>query len=617
MKRKTILIAALALPLLGLAAAAQAPSLDARVNLNVADQTLEDVVSYLRARSGANIVLIDPQEADKSISDKRVTIELADVPWREALDLVAEKVGAVIELRPAGVLAVVRPPRVDILAADKDVRSVIEAIALAANANVVVGPEVVGTVSVRFKDVPWREALSVTAKSLGFVVVEEGHGVLRVVAPQKLEDQLETRTYQLRYLRPKSVYRPIIKSEFIQAGATQAGAAAGGAGGKDITKTFSVLQALGKALSGKGQLDYIEMQNVVIVRDTQQVHDGIRSILGRLDVEPSQIFCDVKFVTTTNEDLLNVGVDYGEDGPTATLVGGQIPVTFPFNEGSGGWDDWLIASPDGKGPYVDPALNAGATFVPDTIFGAFSFTKLQATLRLLQRDTSSEVIQAPKIIALDGQEATIFVGETIRYAEAKSEQGQAGGLQLTIGEAAGSPVEIGFQLLIRPNVVPGTDRIVMEVIPKETALSGSSPGSAIAPAGFDIFTIGASGLEGSIALPRTRSSTIVTTMMLDSGQTAVIGGLTSDSDITTEQKVPLLGDIPILGWLFKNESQNRERSSLMVFITPTLVHSREDQEQLLQDELRRRRVELKEQVDNLLETGSQDLPPAEPAQAGE
>ena len=80
---------------------------------------------------------------------------------------------------------------------------------------------------------------------------------------------------------------------------------------------------------------------------------------------------------------------------------------------------------------------------------------------MLQRDTNSEVIQAPKIIALDGIEATIFVGETIRYAEAKTEQGQAGGLSLALTEAQSSPVDTGFQLLIVPHVVPGTNTLLL------------------------------------------------------------------------------------------------------------------------------------------------------------
>ncbi|MFM7281237.1 MAG: type II secretion system protein GspD, partial [Planctomycetia bacterium] len=390
-------------------------------------------------------------------------------------------------------------------------------------------------------------------------------------------------------------YKPVIKSEFVQAVQGQQQKAAGA----DPVKSFSVLQALEKTLSSQGKLDYVDVSNVIIVRDTAQVQNSIKDMLTRLDVEPAQVFCDVKFVATTNQDLLNLGIDYGDAGPKVSFTGGQIPITFPFDVGRGGWDDSVIASPDGTGPYVDPLLNGGATVVPDTVFGSLSFLEVAGTLRLLQRDSKSEVIQSPKIIALDGVESTIFVGETIRYAEAKSEQGQAGGLQLSVSEASGSPVEVGFQLLIRPNVIPGTDKLVMEVIPKETSLSGTG-NSTLAPPGFDVFTIGASGLEGSIALPRTRSSTICTSMMLESGQTAMIGGLSSDSDQQTETKIPLLGDIPVLGELFKHENKSRDRRSLLVFLTPTILRSSEDSQLLLNQELKRRRSALKDELEKVL-----------------
>jgi general secretion pathway protein D len=218
---------------------------------------------------------------------------------------------------------------------------------------------------------------------------------------------------------------------------------------------------------------------------------------------------------------------------------------------------------------------------------------------MLQRDTTSEVIQAPKLIALDGSEATIFVGETIRYAEARSEQGQAGGLQLSLSEAQNSPVDVGFQLLVVPHVIAGTNQLTLQVIPKETSLSGTGQ-SALAPQGFDVFTVGASGLEGSIALPRTRSSTILTSMLLESGQTAVIGGLTTDADTTTDSRVPWLSEIPILGEAFKYEKAERQRRSLLVFITPTIVHSASDTERILQNEFLRRRSRLADEVDQLI-----------------
>jgi type IV pilus assembly protein PilQ len=593
----------------GVLAQVQAPSAEARVTMSVADRTVEDVVTDLRNRSGANIVIIDSDE--KPIGSEKISIDLVDVPWRDALDLVAEKVGAIVETRTAGVLAITRPQRVTFEFPNADIRQVIDTIAKYGSANVVMAPEVTGTVSVRFNGVPWREALDVVAKTLNFTVVEEGHGVLRVVEPSKLETQLVTKTYQFRYLRPKSMYKPIIKSEFIQA-PQQSQQQQQQQTTEEIAKTFTVLTALSKALTPNiGKLDYVDVQNAIVVRDTSQVHEAIRELLGKLDVEPQQIFCDVKFVTTTNTNLLNLGVDYGDAGPQISLSGGQIPVTFPFNEGKGGFEDIFIANSSGHGPFADPALNVPSdTVMPDTIFGSLSFTQVQATLRLLQRDTKSQVFEAPKVFAVDGSTATIFVGETIRYAEARSEQGQSGGLQLQVAEAAGSPVEVGFQLLIQPNIVPGTQNIVMEVIPKETSLSGTGT-SSLAPAGFDVFTVGASGLEGAIALPRTRSSTIVSTMMVESGKTVMIGGLTTDSETEIKTKVPLLGDIPLIGdLLFKHKSKTQDRRSLLVFLTPSIVHSSKDSDFILKQEMERRHQKLKDEMEKLYKTATQADAPA-------
>ena len=565
--------------------------------MNLAERTLEDIVQNLRERSGANIEIIDTEQEVISTIIVR-SLQVTDVHWRVALDIAAEKAGCVIEERRSGVLLVTKPPMVMFQYPDADIRTIIGDIAKISGANIVIAPEVVGNLAVSFNGVPWRDALEVVAKTRGYTVVEEKGGVLRVVDPLLLQDQLVTESYQLRFLRPQGTYVPVIKSEFI------AGKAIAPTG--DVFEHFTVLRALTKALSTAGALDYIESQNVIIVRDTQQAHEQIGNIIRTLDVEPLQVFVDVKFITTTNGDLLNLGVDYGDAGPSVSLSGGSIPITFPFNPGGGGFEDFLIANHTGEGPWYtsDSTLgnnfNDGGTFVPDTVFGALDFTQVVATLRLLQRDSSSEVIQAPKLVALDGRPATIFVGETIRYAEAKSEQGQAGGLQLSVVEARKSPVEVGFQLLITPNVIPGSDRIMMEVIPKETSLSGTGS-SALAPPGFDVFTLGASGLQGSIALPRTRSSTIITHMMLDSGQTAVIGGLTTDSETESETRVPGLWRIPLIGQLFRHKQHNIQKRSLMVFLTPTIVHSREDQEMILQSELRRRRAVMREEIEALMD----------------
>lgn len=585
---KTILNAGLVAAMLVLtspAGQAQNTGSEARVSLRVEGRQLQEVVRTLRESSGANIVVIG------DVAEDTVDIELTDVHWRQALELVAEDKKCVVEERVGGVLVVKAQTPVSFEFEDSEISEVIELIAKSGDASIVWSPDVKGTISMHLKDIPWRYALDVAVKTLGFTVVEEERGILRIVDPLSLQTQMETRSYQLRYLRPEGVYVPAIKSEFVEDVIRRPP-------GDSVADDFTVLQALQKALTGGGEMDYIESQNVIIVRDTKQVHARIQDILSRLDVEPAQVFVDVKFVSTFNSDILNLGVDYGDNGPSVAMSGGAIPITLPFGLGDGDWEDFFIAHPSGSGPFADPILNPGATLIPPTVFGSLSFTDVNASLRLLQRDTQSEVIQAPKLIALDGEEATIFVGETVRYAEAMTEQGQAGGNALSLVEAEGSPVDIGFQLLVVPHVIPGSNSLTMEIIPKETSLSGTGS-SPLAPAGFDVFTIGASGLEGVIALPRTRSSTIVTNMLLESGQTAVIGGLTTDSDVTTESRVPGLWRIPVLGNLFKHETQDHQRRSLIVFVTPTIMHSSADTERLLQRELRRRDISLKDELETM------------------
>ena len=139
---------------------------------------------------------------------------------------------------------------------------------------------------------------------------------------------------------------------------------------------FTALAALEKALSDSGELDFFEAQNVIIVRDTTQVHETVQEIIRRLDVEPSQVFVDMKFVSTSNTDLLNLGVDYGDGGPQVSISGSQIPIALPFTIGDGGWEDDIIASDLGFGPFAGNSLqqpmpiNPGQTQVPATLFGA-------------------------------------------------------------------------------------------------------------------------------------------------------------------------------------------------------------------------------------------------------
>lgn len=582
------------------------------VSFDVKDRELTAVIDFIRARTDVNIV-VAPEIQEK------VTLALKDVEWRKALDLVAERAGCVVLQSAANLLRVEKPPRVHFAFQNVDITVVIDAIAKLANANIVVSPEVKGPITIRLKDVPWRDALEAATKNLGFAIVEEERGILRVIARERLEDQFEMRAFNLRYVRPSSVYQPKIETFYTVGGPRVT---------QDVVKDFRLIDALKKVLSKNGKLDYIDRTNTIVVTDIPPVVRDIEKIIALIDVEPRQIFFDVKFVSTTRTDVFDFGVDYGAQGPVISASGGQVPIELPFKLGKGGFeDDFIVTNTPNTGPFpysdtiaTNPLSNVGATAVPSTIFGALSFTQVTAALHMLKRDVHSEIVQAPKLIVLDNHTGTIFVGEQVPYAQSSASSNQSGGLEFAIEEADKSPVSTGFQLLVTPHVVPSTDRVVLEMIPKQQSLSGSA-GPPVAPAGFEVFTVGSGSTGGTIALPRIASSTIATTMILESGQTAVIGGLNTDSQGETVNKVPLLGDIPLLGWLFKRTESFKDRRALVVMVTPTIVKSSIETEDAIQHELDARQKQIQKDVERLFgggepKVGMLELTPPAPTPAG-
>ena len=552
------------------------------LTLKLKDRSLKDVVQSIRRKVGVNIIMQDDIE-------ETVTIELEEDEGRIALDMVAEKAGCVVVQKARHLLTVEKPPRVYFAFDNTPIQQVIDTIAKLSGANIVISPEVQGSITLRLRNIPWRDALEASCKTLGYAVIEEARGILRVVPRSSLREDLVTKSFQLRFVRPKSHYVPILNSPYVRNTMVQ-----------QADNEFELIGALSRVLTPElGTLEYFEGRNIIIVKDIRPVIDEIEAVINQIDVEPAQIFVDVRFVTTSNRDVLSYGIDIGSGGWNAGIGLGQIPTRLPFNLGAGGIDDKLIANDSRSGPFADGTLNpTGATTIPNVIYGALNLTEVTAALRLLEQDVHSEIVQAPKIVALDHQEATIFVGETVRYAQARAEQGQAGGLQLVVEEAPNSPVSVGFQLLIVPHVVPGTDKIVMDIIPQSDALSGTGA-TQLAPAGFDVFTVGSGTGEGQIALPRVSSSTIATQVLLRSGQTAVLGGLITDMISETVTQVPLLGDIPLLGWLFKHRSSSKVKQSLIVFVTPQVIRSPEEVQEGVRRLIREREEMIQSELNSI------------------
>jgi type IV pilus assembly protein PilQ len=575
----------------------EGPARDSLITIDVKDRPATEVLEFIREKAGINLVV------DQGI-DKRVTLKLVKAPWRKSLQFVVEQADCVLLEQGPNLFKVEKPPRVNFYFDDADVKKVIDAISKIGGANIVVAPEVKGLVNVRLTNVPWRDALDTIVKTLNYTVVEEDRGILRVVSPSSLKEQLFTKAFHLKYIRPNDEYRATLREN-----------TGGGSGGtaneiaferqkiniqqmgdermynRVMMARFPLLRAIRGALSKEGSVDYIDNRNILVVKDNKQVIDEVSKIVELMDIEPGQIFLDVKFVTTRNSNFFDFGIDWLH-GFNVFTNGGSIPSRLPFNLGNSGWEDDVIASESESGPFgfPDSDVTGGGSQVT---FGRIDFTQTEATLRMLKNDEDSSLVQAPKLVALDNQEATIFVGDTIRYAESTAEQGQAGGLQFTIQEAANSPVTTGFTLFFIPHILQETNKVQLTIIPRNENFSPGTNSNALP--GFNTFQIG--GL--SIDLPQIQSRTLVTKMILESGQTGVIGGLITDDQFEQIRKIPLLGDVPILGWLFKFKRTRRVKDSLIVFITPYLIRSSEDTQKVIDQEMDRRRARMRSEFDKV------------------
>ncbi len=588
------------------------------VTLDVQDAPFGEVVrERIQSRTRVNI------EVSKEALLLPVTARFVDLHWVLALEAMANRIGGFLVRRAPNLLVIERPKPVEMSFTDEDIKTVINQIANFAGANVIVAPDVEGTITLNLMGTPWKAALKHVVETVGdYALVEETHGIYRVISRDKLK--VETDYYRFRYLRPPPIYKGIMATAGGgSSGGGGGGASTGGGGGSGssnpiwsgepipgsddpttIEENFPIVAALRQIVEVDqgGGVRYMPEQNAVMVSGTRPNLDRALSIAGQLDVEPPQVFIDMNFVVTRSSDALDLGMQGGANGLSFGVSGSDIIHQMPFNVGGGsGLADAITGT-----AFPPPAASAFS-------YGTLTSSETSLLFNFLQRDTSTRIVQAPKLLALDNQAATIFIGETIRYARTEAATNQNGGLQFGVAEDPNSPVTVGFQLLVIPHVVPGENKIRMTVIPDRRALTGNGP-----LPGFDRITVSGQ----SIDLPRVQSSSLVTHMILRHNQTAVIGGLLEDREVERVDKVPFLGDLPIGGLLFQGRSTEKIKEHLLITITPRILTGTDAVNCTITEELSGRTDKVAAEWKDLASSGSgskgafaTDFPPPPPPPA--
>ena len=287
-----------------------------------------------------------------------------------------------------------------------------------------------------------------------------------------------------------------------------------------------------KSLSGRGDARVNEVTNSLILRDYAPILDKVRLLLKEIDTPPLQVLIEAKIIDITSKDLQNLGVTYSA---TYTAAGGL----FKTRDSSGTTGDQAQGTLTTAGP--SSSLTSGQFKLDTFIMNNWNAT---ATIDALVQDQRARILASPSIATLNGKEARIVIGEKVPYKEKT---------QTTTGTTETTKfIDVGTNLRVTPQISPD-GYITMAVHPEVSSVS------ALLDAGPRITT---------------READVV--IRVKDGQTIVIGGLIKNEDTRVRSRIPILGYIPIVSFIFGNKSTDITQTELAVFITPHIIKESEE-----------------------------------------
>jgi len=400
---------------------------------------------------------------------------------------------------------------------DIEVRSVLQLIADFTGLNVVVSDTVNGSLTLRLKNVPWDQALDIILKTKGLAMRQTGNVMLvapseEIAAREKLE--LESQK-QIEELEP-------LYSEFIQVNYAKAASIATLLKSSDTT-----------LLSDRGMVTTDERTNTLLVQDTAAKLVQIRQLVATLDIPVRQVLIESRIVIANNDFARDLGVKFGLSKQT-TFNGDHIVSTGgTLNSITGNNIIDPGFSPDGL--LVDlPVI--GATSSIGLAIGKIGSHMLNLELTAMEAEGQGEVISSPRVLTSNQKTAYIQSGVEIPYQEATS----SGATSVSFKDAV-------LELKVTPQITPD-DRIIMDLDVKKDSVG-------------EIF----------LGVPSIDTNEVSTQVLVDNGETLVLGGIYEQEKSTEVDRVPFFGELPLVDWMFKKTSITDKKAELLIFVTPKIV----------------------------------------------
>ncbi|MEM7280117.1 MAG: type IV pilus secretin PilQ [Pseudomonadota bacterium] len=420
---------------------------------------------------------------------------------------------------------------------DIDTRAVLQLLADTSGLNMVVSDTVQGNVTLRLQNVPWDQALDIVLRTKGLDMRQHDNVIL--VAPAEEIAERERRDLEARQQIEELVP---LRSEFIQVNYAKAG---------DLAVLIAADGNAGSLLSDRGTVAIDERTNTLLVQDTAEKLADIRRLVRTLDIPIRQVLIESRIVIANDDFSRDIGVRMGASYVTDNSSDGLISLT-----GSGlGSDTILTSALDNlqttgqpfpvslppiddrfmvNAPVANPAGRATLAILDSDYL-------LDLELTAMQAENNGEIVSTPRVVTANQKQASIEQGVEIPFQEASS----SGATTVQFKKAV-------LRLEVLPQITPD-DKIIMDL-----TVNNDSVGEVVP-----------TGTGGSV--PSIDTNEVVTQVLVNNGETVVLGGIYITERREVDSKVPYLGDVPVLGRLFKSTGRVSNKSELLIFVTPKIL----------------------------------------------
>jgi len=408
---------------------------------------------------------------------------------------------------------------------DIEIRSVLQLIADFTGLNIVVSDTVRGSLTLRLKNVPWDQALDIILKTKGLGMRQTGNVMLvapseEIAAREKLE--LESQK-QIEDLEP-------LYSEYIQVNYAKASELA------TLLKSSETT-----LLSDRGMVAIDQRTNTLLIQDTAAKLVEIRQLIARLDIPVRQVLIESRIVIANNDFSKSLGVKFGlnkqtefNNGNNIVSVGGTR-IGDPRTGGGGVIDPGFVPA-GADGLLVDLGVQ-GATSGIGMALGKVGSYMLNLELSAMEAEGQGEVISSPRVLTSNQKSAFIESGTEIPYQESTS----SGATSTTFKKAV-------LRLQVTPQITPD-DRLIMDLVVNKDAVSSLT-------------------VNGEPAID---TNEIATQVLVDDGETLVLGGIYEQEKIHSVDRTPFFGELPLVDWMFKKTVDSDNKTELLIFVTPKII----------------------------------------------